>query len=101
MQSFVYDISPTWQEFYYLKMGCTTSCIIFSYISFIESYYYLCVKKTIEQIYKAICSLSCRLFVIGLFKSSKYTILSLTLKVRPKCDFLLLPSNQDIAKQLG
>ena len=37
----------------------------------------------------------------GLFKSSKYTILSLTLKLRPKCYFLLLPSNQERAKQLG
>ena len=37
----------------------------------------------------------------GLFKSSKYTILSLALNMRPKCNFLLLPSNQDCAKQLG
>ena len=37
----------------------------------------------------------------GLFKSSKYTTLSLTLKMRPKCNFLLLPSNQVRAKQLG
>ena len=37
----------------------------------------------------------------GLFKSSKYTILLLTLKMRPKCNFLLLPSNQERAKHLG
>ena len=37
----------------------------------------------------------------GLFKSSKYTILSLTLIVSPKYNFLLLPSNQEHAKQLG
>ena len=37
----------------------------------------------------------------GLFKSSKYTILPLMLKVRPKCNFLLLSSNQEDAKQLG
>ena len=37
----------------------------------------------------------------GLFKSSKYTILLLTLKVRPKCNFLLLPTNQERALQLG
>ena len=37
----------------------------------------------------------------GLFKSSKYTILPLTIKIRPNCNFLLLPSNQERAKQLG
>ena len=29
LQCFDYDISPILQEFYSLKMGCTTSCIIF------------------------------------------------------------------------
>ena len=37
----------------------------------------------------------------GLFKCSKYTILQLTLKVRQKCNFLLLPSNHDHSKQVG
>ena len=37
----------------------------------------------------------------GLFKSSKYTILSWTLKLRPKCNFPLMPSNQERAKQLS
>ena len=29
LQSFDYEISPILQEFYSLKIGCTTSCIIF------------------------------------------------------------------------
>ena len=37
----------------------------------------------------------------GLFKSSKFTILQLTLKVRQKCNFLFLPSNKEGSKQLG
>ena len=39
----------------------------------------------------------------GLAKCSKYTILQylLTLKVRQKCNFLLLPSNQGRSKRLG
>ena len=45
LQSFDYDISPILQEFYSLKW------IIFVYyiwyIAFIESYYFLCVMKTI------------------------------------------------------
>ena len=36
----------------------------------------------------------------GLFKCSKYAILQLTLKVRQKCYFLLLLSNQEDSKQL-
>ena len=38
------------QEIFYLKMGCTNS-VFFWYVSFIECYYFLCVKKTIEHIY--------------------------------------------------
>ena len=43
LQSFDYDISPILQEFYSLKMGCTTKSIIFGIIAFIEIYHFLCV----------------------------------------------------------
>ena len=45
------------------------------YIAFIESYYFLCVKKTIEHIYRNMYLLICKLFVIAFFKCSKYNIL--------------------------
>ena len=37
---------------------------------------------------------------MAFIKCSKCTILKLTLKVRQKCSFLLLPSNQECPKQL-
>ena len=63
-----------------------------------EKYYLLCVKKTIEQIYRDTCLFIRKLFV---FKCSKYTILQLTFKVRQKCNLLLLPCNQERSKQQG
>ena len=35
------------------------------YEAFIESYYFICVKKTIEQIYQNLCLLICRLIVMA------------------------------------
>ena len=34
------------------------------YIEFIEKYYFLCIKKTIAQIYRNMCLLICKLFVM-------------------------------------
>ena len=67
-----------------------------------ESYYFLCVKKTIiiTNLSKQV-SIYTQIVRNGLFECSKYTILQLTLKVRQKCNFLLLPSNQEDSKRLG
>ena len=35
------------------------------YIAFIESYYFICVKKTIEYIYRNMCQLSHKFFVMA------------------------------------
>ena len=43
--------SPIFQEFFPLKWVVLIMNYIW-YISFIESYHFLCVKKTIEQIYR-------------------------------------------------
>ena len=45
------------------------------YIAFIESYYFLCVKKTIEHIYRNMYLLTYKNDRNGFFKSLKYTIL--------------------------
>ena len=37
------------------------------YIVFIESYYFLCVKKTIEHIYRNMYLLMCKLIVMAFF----------------------------------
>ena len=57
------------------------------YIEFIESYYFLCVKKTIEHVYQNMYLLICNLIVMAFFKCSKYTILRLTLKLRQNVIF--------------
>ena len=61
---------------------------------------FLYVKTIFSTALMKDVSIKSQLVRNGLFKSSKYTILSLTLKLRPKCNFLLLPSNQVCAKQL-
>ena len=66
-----------------------------------ESYYFLCAKKTIEQIYEKQVSVYTQIVRNDLFKCSKYTVLQLTLKLWQKCNFLLLPSNQERSEQLG
>ena len=66
-----------------------------------ESYYFLCVKKDYRTDRSKQVSIYTKIVRNGLFKCSKYTILQLTLKVRPKCNFMLLPSNQECSKQLG
>ena len=48
---------------------CTKICVVLHsvvilYISLIESYYFLCVKKTKEQLYQNRCLLISTLFVI-------------------------------------
>ena len=45
------------------------------YKAFTESYYFRCVKKTIEQIYQNMHLLNMQIDRNGLFKCSKYTIL--------------------------
>ena len=62
--------------------------------------YYFRVKKTRTDLSEQV-SIYMQIVCNGLFKCSKYTILQLTLKVRQKCNFLLLPSNQEDSKQLG
>ena len=65
LQSFDYDISPILQEIFFLKIG---------YIAFIESYYFLCVKKTITDLSNHL-SINTQIVRNGFFKCSKYTIL--------------------------
>ena len=65
-----------------------------------ESYYFLFVKRTIEQICHKQVLIYTQIVRNHLFKCSKYTILQMTLKLRQKCNFLLLPSNQRRSEQL-
>ena len=60
-----------------------------------ESYYFQCVKKTIEKELSKQVSIYTQIVRNGLIECSKYTFLQLTLKVRQKCNFLLLPSDQE------
>ena len=56
-----YDISPIFiaiNGLYYLVHYIW-------YIAFIESYYFLCVKKTIEHICRNMCLLICKFFVMA------------------------------------
>ena len=56
LPSFDYDIAPILQEFYSLKRFVLAYLMYYIwYKAFIESYYFLCVKKTIEQIYQNMC----------------------------------------------
>ena len=66
LQSFDYDIPPILREKKSLKIGCTTLIVYYIwYIAFMESYYFLCVKKTIEQIYRSRCLFIHKLFVMA------------------------------------
>ena len=44
------------------------------YKAFIESYYFLCVKKTIEQFYPNMCILICKLIVFTYISVKKLTL---------------------------
>ena len=58
------------------------------YITFIESYYFLCVKKTIRANLSKHESINMQIDRNGF-------------EVLQKCNFLLLPSNQEHSKHLG
>ena len=49
----------------FLKNGLYYLVYYIWYIVFIESLYFLCVKKTIEQIYRNLCLLIRKLFVMA------------------------------------
>ena len=49
----------------FLKNGLYYLVNYIWYIAFIESYYFLCDKSTIEQIYRNMCPLSRKLFVMA------------------------------------
>ena len=51
-------------------------CLVYYiwYIAFIESYYFLCVKKTMKQICRNV-SINMQIVCNGSFKCSKYTII--------------------------
>ena len=82
LQSFDYDISPILQEIFSLKMGCTTFLYNIWYIAFIESYYFLCVRETIEQIYRNMCLVIRKLFVIAYLRVQNILISSPEPKAR-------------------
>ena len=86
----------------FLKNGLFYLMYYIWYTAFMGSYYFLCVKKNIEQIYQNRCLFIRRLFVMA-FSSVQniLRILQLTLKMRQKCNFQSLPSNQECSKQLG
>ena len=60
--SFDYDIPPILQEIFSLKWVVTSW-----YVTFMESYYFLCVKKTtgIEQIYRNRCPIIRKFFIMA------------------------------------
>ena len=49
----------------FLKNGLYYLVYYIWYIAFIESYYFLCVMKSIEHIYRNMCQLICKLFVMA------------------------------------
>ena len=49
----------------FLKNGLYYLVFYIWYIAFIESYYFLCVKKTIEQIYRNMCLFIRKLFAMA------------------------------------
>ena len=59
----------------FLKNGLHYLVYYIWYIAFIESYYFLSIKKNMEQIYRNMCLLMRKLFVMAYIKCSKYTIL--------------------------
>ena len=60
MQSFDYDISPILQQIFSLNL-----VYYIWYRAFIKGYYFLCVKKTIEQSYRNMCLLIRKLFILA------------------------------------
>ena len=49
----------------FLKNGLYYLVYYIWYIAFIESYYFLCIRKTIEQIYRNKCLLISKLFLVA------------------------------------
>ena len=49
----------------FVKNGLYYKVYYIWYIAFMESYYFLCVKKTIEQIYRSRCLFIHKLFVMA------------------------------------
>ena len=62
LQSFDNGIPPILQKNIFLKKGLYYLVYYIWFIAFTESYYFLCVKKTLEQIYR-----NKRLFIRKLF----------------------------------
>ena len=67
LQSFDYDISPILQEIFPLKWVVLLRALYLVCIVLIESYYFLCIKKTIEQINRNMCLLIRKLFVVAYY----------------------------------
>ena len=69
-------------------------------IAFIESYYFLCVKKTIGKIYRKMCLLI-RKLILRAYLMVKLYYFIINSQSEANMFFLLLPSNQERSKQLG
>ena len=63
MQSFDYEIQPIFQEMSSLKNGLHYFVYYIWYIAFMGSNYFVCVKKTIEQIHGSMCLFLSKLFL--------------------------------------
>ena len=66
-------------EIFSLKGALLIVCYIW-YITFIESYYFLCVEKNIEQIYRNICLLIRKLVLIAFLSVQNILVYNYGLK---------------------